>query len=86
MEFENPPNDVDKFSNLIDESICAQNTYYNDLIQGNVLRPLVITSLEKNAFNTYMKSQGKLGGQNKLPRLSNNRSVADLLINYKKNT
>ena len=43
----------------------TQNTYYNDLIEGKVLRPLVITSLEKNAFNTYMKSQGKLGGQNK---------------------
>ena len=86
VEFVSTPNDIEQFSKLIDKSIRVQNTYYNDLIEGKVLRPLVITSLEKNSFNTYMKSQGKLGGQNKPPRLSNNRSVADLLMNYKKNT
>ena len=86
VEFVSTPSDIEQFSKVIDKSIRAQNTYYNDLIEGKVLRPLVITTLEKNAFNTYMKSQGKLGGQNKLPRLSNNRSVADLLMNYKKNT
>ena len=86
VEFENPPNDINKFSKLIDDSMRAQNTYYNDLIQGNVLRPLVITSLEKNAFNTYMKSQGKLGGQNKIARLANNRSIARNLMRFKKST
>jgi hypothetical protein len=56
-----------------------QNTYYDDLIVGNVLRTLVITNVQKNGFQDYMKSIGKLGGQNKLPRLSNDRKIADLL-------
>ena len=86
VEFVNPPNDIDKFSKSIDESMRAQNSYYNDLIKGKVLRPLVICSMEKNAFNTYMKSQGKLGGQNKIPRLANNRSIANDLMRFKKNT
>ena len=86
VEFVNSPNNIDEFSKLIDESIRSQNTYYNDLIEGKVLRPTVITSLEKNAFNSYMKSLGKLGGQNKTPRLSNDRSIADLLMVFKKNT
>ena len=53
-----------------------QNVYYDDLIVGNVLRTLVITSVPKNGFQEYMKSIGKLGGQNKLPRLSNDRKIA----------
>ena len=57
----------------------AQNVYYQDLIQGNVLRPLVVTDVAKNGFQTYMKSIGKLGGQNKVPRLSNDRKIADAL-------
>jgi hypothetical protein len=55
------------------------NIYYRDLIQGNVLQPLVLRSLKKDAFITYMKKEGKLGGQNKVPRLSNDRKIADLL-------
>ena len=54
-----------------------QNSYYDDLIVGKVLRKLVITSVESNGFNNYMKSVGKLGGQNKIPRLSNDRKIAD---------
>ena len=84
VEFVSPPNDIDKFSKSIDESMRAQNSYYNDLIKGKVLRPLVICSVEKNAFNTYMKSQGRLGGQNKTPRLANNRSIANFLMGFKK--
>jgi hypothetical protein len=53
-----------------------KNIYYDDLITGNILKPLVIRSLKKNAFIDYMRSQGKLGGQNKVPRLSNDRKIA----------
>ena len=60
---------------------CTQthNTYYKDLIEGNVLRPLKITKISKNGFRDYMKSIGKLGGQNKIPRLANDRKIADKL-------
>ena len=61
VEFVNPPNDINKFSKSIDEKYAVTRMYYNDLIEGKVLRPLVICSLEKNAFNTYMKSQGRVG-------------------------
>tara|TARA_B000000565_G_scaffold255146_1_gene235035 strand:- start:1739 stop:2275 length:537 start_codon:yes stop_codon:yes gene_type:complete len=84
VEFVNPPNDINKFSMFIDKKLQLQNVYYKDLIQGKVLRPLVISVLEKNAFNTYMKSQGKLGGQNKPPRLANDRSVANVLQGFKR--
>jgi hypothetical protein len=56
-----------------------QNSYYKDLIQGNVLRPLVVTLVPKLGFQKYMKTIGKLGGQNKTPRLSNDRKIADAL-------
>nr|MCS5623528.1 GH3 auxin-responsive promoter family protein [Candidatus Neomarinimicrobiota bacterium] len=79
VEFANSPNDLAKFSRLIDESLQSQNMYYKDLIEGKVLKPLVINSLKKDAFNAYMKSQGKLGGQNKIPRLANDRKIADKL-------
>jgi hypothetical protein len=57
----------------------TQNSYYDDLIAGKVLQKLVITKVAKNGFQEYMKSIGKLGGQNKIPRLSNDRMIADLL-------
>ncbi|TDI81594.1 MAG: hypothetical protein E2O83_00650, partial [Bacteroidetes bacterium] len=57
-----------------------QNSYYFDLIEGKILQKLKITPLKMNSFNNYMKSQGKLGGQNKIPRLSNDRKIADPLI------
>jgi len=61
----------------LDNQMRQCNVYYDDLITGNILRTLKITSLKKNAFIEYMKSQGKLGGQNKVPRLSNDRKIAD---------
>ena len=67
------------FALRIDTEMRQQNVYYDDLIKGNVLRTLVITKVEKNGFQNYMKSIGKLGGQNKLPRLSNDRKIADFL-------
>jgi hypothetical protein len=62
--------------------MCEKNVYYQDLIVGNILEPLHITSLEKNAFIDYMRSQGKLGGQNKVPRLSNDRNIANELTAF----
>ena len=79
MEFEQEPDDLEQFAKSIDEEMCRQNIYYKDLIEGNVLSPLRIKKLEKDAFRRYMKSQGKLGGQNKVPRLSNDRKIAEQL-------
>jgi hypothetical protein len=77
IEFENEPKDMEKFALRIDQAMRQQNVYYDDLITGNVLRTVVITKVYKNGFQEYMKSIGKLGGQNKLPRLSNDRKIAD---------
>ena len=79
IEFDVMPVCLLEFAKDLDGFMCKQNSYYNDLIEGNVLRPLVISCVEKNGFKNYMKSIGKLGGQNKLPRLSNNRLIADKL-------
>jgi hypothetical protein len=77
IEFNQAPDDLESFALKIDQAMRKQNTYYDDLIVGNVLRTLVIYPLQKNAFQSYMKSIGKLGGQNKVPRLSNDRKIAD---------
>ncbi|WP_125718509.1 GH3 auxin-responsive promoter family protein [Flavobacterium ustbae] len=79
IEFEKEPDDFDAFAEALDNSMRKQNIYYDDLITGNVLRKVVITKVSKNGFQDYMKSQGKLGGQNKIPRLSNDRKIADNL-------
>lgn len=79
VEFETFPKNMNLFSNALDNSLQKQNSYYFDLIEGKVLRPLVITVVKTDGFNTYMKSVGKLGGQNKIPRLSNDRKIADAL-------
>jgi hypothetical protein len=83
IEFENEPEDMSIFSNLIDIALQQQNSYYFDLINGKVLKQLEITRVVKNGFQEYMKSQGKLGGQNKIPRLSNDRKIADSLSELK---
>ena len=83
VEFANPPADWDAFSRRLDEHLRQLNVYYDDLISGNILRTLVITPLKKNAFIEYMKSQGKLGGQNKVPRLANDRKIAEALVPWK---
>jgi hypothetical protein len=77
IEFENEPADIEEFALQIDHAMRKQNMYYNDLITGNVLRTVVVNKIPKNGFQDYMKSIGKLGGQNKLPRLSNDRKIAD---------
>ena len=79
IDFEQEPEDLQKFALDIDNALQQQNAYYKDLIDGKVLRTLVISRVVKDGFQDYMKSIGKLGGQNKLPRLSNDRSIADRL-------
>jgi phenylacetate-coenzyme A ligase PaaK-like adenylate-forming protein len=79
IEFENEPKNLDEFVSKIEKSMRKQNAYYDDLIVGKVLQPLKITKVAKNGFQDYMKSIGKLGGQNKIPRLSNDRKIVDSL-------
>ena len=79
IEFENPPSDIEAFAIQIDAAMKLQNSYYLDLIEGKVLRSLKITQVQKGGFQNYMKTIGKLGGQNKTPRLSNDRKIADVL-------
>lgn len=79
IEFEKPPEDIKSFSEMIDNNLRSKNIYYDDLIKGNILQQLKISMVQKNGFINYMKSIGKLGGQNKVPRLSNDRKLADQL-------
>ncbi len=83
IEFDNAPADLEVFAMLVDVAMRKQNIYYDDLIAGGILRTLKITALKRDAFREYMKSQGKLGGQNKVPRLSNDRKIADWFENWK---
>lgn len=84
IEFGNPPVDMEAFSLELDNNLRQLNVYYDDLISGSILRTLRIRSLQKNAFIDYMRSMGKLGGQNKVPRLSNDRKIADALMKFVK--
>ena len=84
IEFENEPEDIDDFASKIDASMQIQNVYYFDLIEGKILQPLRIRKVKKGGFHEYMKSIGKFGGQNKIPRLSDNRKIADVLQNFLK--
>ncbi|HEY5771731.1 MAG TPA: GH3 auxin-responsive promoter family protein, partial [Chitinophagaceae bacterium] len=82
IEFENKPGDINSFANKVEVNLRKKNVYYDDLISGNILSPLKITAVRKNGFIDYMKSIGKLGGQNKVPRLSNDRKIADELAKW----
>ncbi len=84
IEFEKTPDDVLLFSKILDQKLQNHNSYYKDLIQGGVLQLLKITLIRKNGFRLYMDSIGKLGGQNKVPRLANNRTIADKLSKFVK--
>jgi len=79
IEFDKEPEDLEVFATVIDKAMQRQNSYYKDLIDGNILQRLKITKVPANTFQQYMKSIGKLGGQNKLPRLSNDRKIAHKL-------
>jgi GH3 auxin-responsive promoter len=85
IEFENRPGDINSFANKVEVNLRKKNVYYDDLISGNILSPLKITAVRKNGFIDYMKSIGKLGGQNKVPRLSNDRKIADELGKWSDN-
>ena len=80
VEFDHKPADMSVFAAEIDRQMQGQNIYYRDLIQGRILRPAVVRSMPKGSFNRYMKSIGKFGGQNKIPRLSDDRTIADALL------
>jgi len=82
IEFESPPNDLDSFALKVDQAMQNKNIYYADLIVGKVLQPLKIRLVQKKGFNAYMKQEGKLGGQNKVPRVSDNRKIADVLDQF----
>nr|WP_067063598.1 GH3 auxin-responsive promoter family protein [Mucilaginibacter sp. L294] len=82
IEFGKEPKDLAAFALKVDKALQQKNIYYFDLIEGNILQPLIVRSLKKDTFINYMRSQGKLGGQNKVPRLSNDRKIADELKGY----
>ncbi|MET4080200.1 hypothetical protein ABIB40_000140 [Pedobacter sp. UYP30] len=82
IEFSVAPNDLKNFAEKVDKALQQKNSYYFDLIEGRILQPLKIRTLQKDAFVNYMKSEGKLGGQNKVPRLSNDRKLAEALEEY----
>ena len=83
IEFEKAPQNLQDFRKKLDEEMRKRNTYYDDLISGNILQPLIISQLKKNAFQDYAKSEGKLGGQNKIPRLENDRKIGGFLERLK---
>jgi len=86
IEFSRTPNSLSDFEKELNLQLQKLNSYYDDLISGNILRVLEVISLGKDSFRNYMKSQGKLGGQNKVPRLSNDRKIAESLMPYSQNT
>ncbi len=82
IEFENEPKNITEFASKMDAYMQTQNIYYKDLIDGKVLQPLIIRRVKKGGFHKYMKSIGKFGGQNKIPQLSDNRKIADVLHDF----
>ena len=82
VEFETIPDDINSFSATLEKEMIRQNIYYKDLMLGNIIQQLDVVHVKKGGFNNYMKSVGRLGGQNKVPRLSNDRIIADKLNNF----
>ncbi len=80
IEFESAPENLLEFAEKIDREMQKQNSYYFDLLEGNILKTLKVSKVSKNGFKNYMRSKGKLGGQNKIPRLSNDREIVDQLV------
>jgi hypothetical protein len=83
VSFETPPADMAAFAKLVDDALRAKNIYYDDLINGGILQPLKVRAMRPDAFIEYMKREGKLGGQNKVPRLSNDRTIAEALQGWR---
>jgi hypothetical protein len=84
VEFDQEPADLEAFEKAVDANMQQQNIYYQDLIEGNILRTLRIRPMQRGAFIDYMRSIGKLGGQNKVPRLSNDRKMVSEIEKYKR--
>lgn len=82
IEFDNLPESLATFALRLDQLLCTKNVYYQDLIAGNILQPLQVRVVQKGGFIEYMRSIGKLGGQNKVPRLSNDRKIAEVLVSF----
>ncbi len=82
IEFEQVPHDIEAFGLKLDQALQSRNAYYADLVQGKIIRPLLIRQVKKNGFTAFMKARGKLGGQNKIPRLSNERVIAEELEGF----
>ncbi|MGV3767603.1 MAG: GH3 auxin-responsive promoter family protein [Chitinophagaceae bacterium] len=83
IEFEEVPANLEAFSEMVNTNLRKKNIYYDDLITGNILAPLKLTPIRRNGFIDYMKQLGKLGGQNKVPRLSNDRKIAEELLKFR---
>ncbi|MDZ4839657.1 MAG: GH3 auxin-responsive promoter family protein [Bacteroidota bacterium] len=84
VEFDSRSVNISELETLVDQNLQEKNIYYKDLRAGNILNQLKIKQVINNGFIQYMKGLGKLGGQNKLPRLSNNRIIAEELTPYTK--
>ena len=82
IEFKEEPKKLIEFEKMLDNQLCKLNVYYKDLISGKILKKLKIKKLKKDSFINYMKSINKLGGQNKVPRLSNDRKIVEKLEKY----
>ena len=82
IDFERPPSKIKDFSIQLDNQMRKLNIYYDDLVSGGIIKPLVIKRIKQDDFKNYMRSVGKLGGQNKVPRLSNDRKIVDQLTLY----
>ena len=82
VEFSKTPADLESFRLKVDSALQQKNIYYKDLIKGNILQPLILRNLRANSFIDFMRQEGKLGGQNKVPRLANDRKIADKLEKF----
>ncbi|MBL7713287.1 MAG: GH3 auxin-responsive promoter family protein [Chitinophagaceae bacterium] len=82
ISFEQEPDSLQAFAQTLDNVLREKNVYYDDLIRGGILQTIRISRLQPKAFIEYMRSIGKLGGQNKVPRLSNDRVLAEGLKPY----
>lgn len=80
IEFENKPRNIEKFTEILDNSLKEKNQYYANLVNSNIIKSANVIMVPEDTFKKYMKSIGKLGGQNKVPHLSNDRKIADWIL------
>ena len=82
IDFEVPPKNIKAFAIELDNQMRRLNIYYNDLVSGGIVKQLIVKRTKPDNFKNYMRTIGKLGGQNKVPRLSNDRKIVDQLTLY----